>query len=487
LSTNFNTPAFDRAKIEKIVKRVLGENNYSQGIAVPRKDNSHSTASMFGGIYNSIEEAIRAARLAFPIWRVIPLENRMQIIETIRAMARTNASQLAELAVQETRFGRKECKTNKNLLVAEKTPGPEMLRAGVFSGDHGLTLVERAPYGVIGSITPSTNPTSTIINNAISMLSGGNTVVFNVHPRAKNVSLHLIQLLNRTIVAAGGPANTLTTVANPTVESAQALMAHPGIDLLVVTGGAEVVKLAMKSGKRAICAGPGNPPTVVDETAIIEKAAQDILSSCGFDNNLVCADEKEVFVVQGVADALKASMRGQGAYEINRADLPRLEKTIFTEMGAPGQHGKMNLKLVGQDAALILREAGFTADDRVRVIVVEVPFEHPLVWTEQMMPVLPIVRVRNVEEGIQCAFKAEQGFRHTAVMHSFNLANLNQMARVIDTTLFVKNAPSYSGLGFEGEGYTSFSIGTGTGEGLTTCWTFTRERRCALVDYFRIV
>ena len=279
----------------------------------------------------------------------------------------------------------------------------------------------------------------------------------------------------------------LTTISNPTVESAQILMTHPGIDLLLVTGGTEVVKLAIHSGKRAICAGPGNPPTVVDETADIEKAAHDILSSCGFDNNLVCSDEKEVFVAQAVADQLKASMRSQGAYEINPSDLSKLEKVIFAEMGAPGKPGKMNPKWVGQDAALILREAGFNADDRVRVILAEVPLEHPLVWTEQMMPVLPLVRVRDVDEGIQYALNAEHGFHHTAVMHSFSLASLNKMARVMDTAIFVKNAPSYSGLGFEGEGYTSFSIGTKTGEGLTTCLTFTRERRCALVDYFRIV
>ena len=298
----------NRAKIEEIVQRVLGENNQHQDSQNVHPINETHRPNGREGVFLTIDEAVAAARQAFIQWRVIPLEKRFQIIETIREISRVNAMGLAEMAVKETGIGRIDCKVNKNILVADKTPGPELLKPIVFSGDHGLTLVERAPFGVIASITPSTNPAATIINNTISILSAGNCVVYNVHPRAKNVSIFLIQLINRTIVASGGPANTLTTISNPTVESAQTLMTHPGIDLLLVTGGAEVVKFAMHSGKRAICAGPGNPPTVVDETADIEKAAHDILSSCGFDNNLVCADEKEVFVVQAVADQLKASM-----------------------------------------------------------------------------------------------------------------------------------------------------------------------------------
>ena len=476
----------DRNRIEQIVRKVLSEDNPVVSTqSCPTCINNNGNGD--GGIFSSIDQAVQAAKNAYPLWRALPLEKRAEIIESIREVARIKAKELAEMAHSETGFGRVDSKIQKNLLVAEKTPGIELLESKVYTGDHGLTLVERAPYGVIASITPSTNPTSTIINNTISMISGGNTAVFNVHPRAKKVSVHTVKMINKTIQEMGGPANVITALDEPTIESAQALMKHVDVNLLVVTGGAEVVKAAMLSGKKAVCAGPGNPPVVVDENVDIDKAALDIINSCSFDNNLVCSDEKEVFVVASVADRLKAAMRSQGAYEIQPQDIERMTNCVFKEQGPPNKPGKINLKLVGQDASAILNEAGFSSPTSTRMVLMEVPSEHNLVYTEQMMPVMPLVRVANVEQAIQMALKAEHGFRHTAVMHSFHLPSLSQMAKAMDTTIFVKNASSYSGLGYKAEGYTSFTIGTRSGEGLTTCLTFTRERRCALVDYFRIV
>jgi aldehyde dehydrogenase len=482
--------------LEEIIRRILVEFDGKDSTCgcplpiSPPRSNLHValySAKGIDGIFDSIGDAVAAARQSYQNWRMVPLEKRHIIIESIRQVGRNCAAELAEMAQKETGFGRSECKTHKNRLVADKTPGIEFLHPIAYSGDHGLTLIESAPYGLVASITPSTNPTSTIINNAISILSAGNTVVFNVHPRAKNVSLYTIRLLNKTMQAMGAPGNLLCTVSTPTIESAQALMVHPDINLVLVTGGPEVVKVAMKCGKRAICAGPGNPPVVVDETADINKAGRDIINGCSFDNNLVCVDEKEVFVVEGVADRLKSTMLANGAYEVPHDAIGRLENVIFSEPGQPGNPGTMNMKWVGQDACQILREAGFSVDDHVRAVIVDVPSTHSLIWTEQMMPVLPIVRVRNVDEAIDLAVKAEHGFRHSAIVHSLNLPTLSKMARVMDTAIFVKNASAYSGLGFNGEGYTSFSIGTFTGEGLTTCRTFTRDRRCALIDYFRII
>jgi len=481
------TQTVDPARIERIVRKVLLDGNLIDGKNASSLLTKNGSKDGSFGVFHSIDNAVAAAQSAFPVWRSIHLEKRGEIIEAIREVARRNAKELAEMAYSETGFGRADSKTQKNLLVADKTPGIELLESKVYTGDHGLTLVERAPFGVIASITPSTNPTSTIINNTISMISGGNTVVFNVHPRAKKVSVHTIQLINRTIQESGGPPNVITAVFEPTIESAQQLMKHTDIDLLVVTGGEQVVHTAMLSGKKTVCAGPGNPPVVVDETADIGKAAVDIINSCSFDNNLVCSDEKEVFVVDSVADELKRAVLANGAFEIPHADIERFSRLIFTETGPPGKPGKINLKLVGQDAFKILSDAGFSVPSSVRMVLMEVPEAHNLVWTEQMMPVMPLVRVRNVEEAIQLALKAEQGNKHTAVMHSFHLPSMSYMAKVMDTTIFVKNASSYSGLGYQAEGYTSFTIGTKSGEGLTTCLTFTRERRCALVDYFRIV
>ena len=439
------------------------------------------------GIYPDIDAAVGAARHAFLALDKLSLESRKRIVETIRGVARRDAAELGRMAAEETGLGRPEDKTQKNLLVANRTPGPEILQAEAVSGDNGLTLTERAPYGVIAAITPSTNPTSTIFNNAISILSAGNAVVFNVHPGANRVCNETIRRINRAITAAGGPPDLLTAPEAATIESAQALMTHPGVRLLLVTGGPGVVREAMRSGKRAICAGPGNPPVVVDESADIGLAARQIVFGASFDNNVICSDEKEVFVVRSVADELLVGMQNHNALLLPKYKLAQLEKVIFSEMGAPGKPGVTDKRWVGKYPWQILREIGIEAGPELRLIVVDVPAEHPLVWTEQLMPVLPVVRVENADTAIDLAVAAEHGFGHTAAMYSRNIDNLSRMAREINCSIFVKNGPTLAGLGYGGEGYTSFSIASPTGEGLTTALTFSRIRRCTMVDHFRIV
>jgi acyl-CoA reductase-like NAD-dependent aldehyde dehydrogenase len=439
------------------------------------------------GVFATLDEAVAAARTAYRALDALGLEKRFAVIASMREAMREKARYLAEMAVEETGLGRVEDKLKKNLLVTEKTPGPEELVPESRSGDHGLVLVEPAPFGVIGAITPVTNPSSTIICNSMGMVSAGNSVVFNPHPSARRVSLETVKLLNAAIVKAGGPPNTLTCVADPTLATASALMKHSGIRLLVVTGGGAVVAAAMNSGKRAICAGPGNPPAIVDQTADIEKAGRDIVFGHSFDNNVICTDEKEVISVDSVADALKAAMKKAGAFELPARDLPRLEKVIFEKGAGPRGHAVVNKSFIGKNAAVILKELGITAGLEVRTVLVEVPNEHPLVFTEQMMPVLPITRVKNVEEAIDLAFAAEGGNFHTASMHSHDLSALSAMARRCNCSIFVKNGPNLAGLGYGGEGHTSFTIASPTGEGLTSPRSFSRRRRCTLVDHFRIV
>ena len=315
-----------------------------------------------------------------------------------------------------------------------------------------MSLFERAPFGVIGSITPSTNPTATIINNTISMVAAGNAVVFNVHPSAKECSIRCVDIINRAIVEVGGPANLIVTMAEPTQESAQALMVHRGIRLVVVTGGAGVVEAAMKSGKRAICAGPGNPPIVVDETADLEQAGRDIVLGASFDNNVICTDEKETFAVAGIADKLLGVMRANGAVVLTQSQTKQLENLIFTEIRGPRQSGKINREFIGKNAGVILQKIGMNVPEDLRLGVIDVGVDHPLVWTEQMMPIMPVVRVRDANEAIDLAVAAEGGRRHTAVMHSMNIRNLSRMAKLINCSIFVKNAPCYAGSVQGGEG-----------------------------------
>jgi propionaldehyde dehydrogenase len=319
------------------------------------------------------------------------------------------------------------------------------------------------------------------------MISAGNAVVFGPHPSAKGVSHACIEILNRAIVEAGGPPGLVTGIAQPSIENAQRLMRHPQIRALVVTGGPGVVNEALKSGKKVFGAGPGNPPVVVDETADLEKAGREIVAGASFDNNVICTDEKEVFVVEAAAQALKNAMRANGAFEVTGPAVERLRALILAKDNGPRQHGEVTREWVGQDATKILAAIGVQAPASTRLIIVDTPVDHPFVWTELLMPVLPIARVRHVDEAIDLAVQAEHGYRHTASMWSRNIEKLSHMARVIDCSIFVKNGPNYAGLGMGGEGFTSFSIAGRTGEGMTTARTFTRRRRCVLVDYFRIV
>ncbi len=489
------TLSLDEQRITEIVRRVVADLKPrplpdSGTLATsPDRGSAPQKGPVVGqdGVYPDVDSAITAAIAAQKRLADLPLERRKALIAAMRRAAAENAQVLARAAWQETGMGRWEDKLEKNLLVAERTPGPELLQATAWTGDRGLTLVELAPYGLIGAITPSTNPTSTILCNAIGMVSAGNAVVFNAHPAAKACSAQTVQVLNQAIRQAGGPPDLITCPAEPTIDSAQYLMRHPAIRLLVVTGGPGVVREAMSSGKKAICAGPGNPPVVVDETADLEQAARDIVKGASFDNNVVCVLEKEIIAVESIADRLKAIMLQRGAVEITSWQLSRLMKVILAEDHGPGRHGVVNKAFVGKSPSTILREIGLSVEESVRLVLAETDAQHPLVWTEQLMPVIPLVRVRNVDEAIDLAKAVEQGMGHTAMMHSRNLDALSRMSREINTSIFVKNGPSLAGLGFGGEGFTSFSIASPTGEGLTCALHFTRVRRCTLVDAFRIV
>ncbi len=475
------------AIVQKVVAELRQERNNGRRDLTDTSSVGRQNLMDTPGVFADIDSAIAAARIAHQQLIALPVARRDVIISQMRQAARENAQVLAYEAWQETGMGRYEDKIEKNLLVADKTPGTEDLKPIVFTGDHGLALIERAPYGVIGAITPSTNPTSTILCNAIGMVAAGNAAVFNCHPGAKKVSAHTIQILNQAIVRAGGPPNVITTTPEPTIESAQYVMKHPAINLLVVTGGPGVVEVAMNSGKKAVCAGPGNPPVVVDETADMEQAARDIIKGASFDNNIICVLEKEIIAVDAIADRLKAVMLARGVAELSLEQLNRLMKVILQEDHGPGKHGVINKAFVGKNVSVILKEIGLRVDDQVRLAIAEVDRSHQLVWTEQLMPIIPLVRVASADEAIDLARQVEQGMGHTAVMHSKHLDHLSRMAREINTSIFVKNAPAVAGLGFGGEGYTSFSIASPTGEGLTSAKDFSRVRRCTLVDTFRIV
>ncbi|MDD3401086.1 MAG: aldehyde dehydrogenase EutE [Eubacteriales bacterium] len=433
---------------------------------------------------DTAEEAVANAKAAQAQLAEMSLQQRGKLIDAMRKAGRDNAEKLAIMAHDETGYGHVAHKIQKNLLAANQTPGIEDLQPRAFTGDNGLTLIEQAPFGVIGSITPSTNPTSTVINNSISMIAGGNAVVFNPHPSAKRSCQETMRLLNEAIVSAGGPATLITTVKEPTLETGNVIMNHPDIPLLSITGGESVVAAAMKTSKKVIAAGPGNPPVIVDDTAILKDAAKAIVDGCGFDNNVLCVAEKEVFAFDNIFDELMKLMESEGAFRIYGADIDKVIKTTLIEKN--GKH-VINRKYVGRNASVILHDAGVPFTGEPRIIIAEVPIGHPFIETEMLMPVLGCARVSDIDQAVEEAFKAEHNCKHSALIHSTNVKNMSKAAKKMNTTIFVKNAPSYAGLGFGGEGFPTLTIATPTGEGLTSARSFTRFRRCVLYGDFRIV
>ena len=463
----------DENVVESIVKRVVSQ--------LSTETASAQTCPSGGdwGVFESMNDAVDAAVEAQREYLNRSMHDRACYVQAIRdvVLDQENLEYISRLAVEETGMGGYEYKLIKNRLAAVKTPGIEDLTTDAMSGDDGLTLVEYSPFGVIGSITPTTNPTETVICNSIGMLAAGNSVVFSPHPRAKMVSLHLIQLINRALARVGAPANLVVTVSEPSIENTNAMMNHPAVRMLVATGGPAIVKTVLSSGKKAIGAGAGNPPVVVDETANIEKAAQDIVDGCSFDNNLPCIAEKEVIAVDSIADYLMFNMKKCGAYEVKDPEI--IDKLVKLVVKEDGKHPVTDY--VGKSAKYILEKVGISVGPEVKVIMMEAKEEHPFVQVELMMPILPVVRVPDVDAAIDMAVRVEHGNRHTAMMHSRNVDKLTKMAKLIQTTIFVKNGPSYAGIGVGGEGYTTFTIAGPTGEGLTSAKSFARRRRCVLV------
>lgn len=432
------------------------------------------------GCFDDIESAVQAAKKAFLDYQSIPVEQRKQIIARIREYCQAQVKTLSRLALDETGLGRYDDKIIKNETAIHKTPGVEDLEPTAYTGDRGLTIEERAPYGLIGAITPCTNPSETIICNTIGMIAGGNSVVFNPHPSAKKTSVFTVDLINQAIISAGGPPNLITTVYRPTIQSAQIMMKHPLVKLLVVTGGPAVVEAAMNSGKKVIAAGPGNPPTVVDETADFDQAAKDIIASASTDNNIICVVEKNIIVTKKAADEFKKALVRHAAVELNSLQAKRVESIIV-------ENNHANKNWVGKDVQLILKQIGMDVDPSKRLAFAEVRADHPFARLELLMPVLPFIRANDIDEAIAIAYQLEDGCFHTASIHSKNIDHLHKMALKMNTTIFVKNGPTLAGLGLGGEGPASFTIASPTGEGITTARHFTRTRRCTLSGHFRIV
>src|SRR4051812_9845936 len=467
--------------IRSVVQQVLSQ----MGGPSPNGHGAAARPSGTFGVYPTADAAVSASEAAFPALRARPLGDRKKAIDCIRTICVEQAEELGRMELEETRIGRLDHKIAKLRDAIPKVPGVEYLRTDNVSGDDGITLTDYSPFGVIGAITPVTHSLPTLAGNAINMLASGNTVVFNAHPSGAKIAAEGVRRFNKAIREAIGIDDLLTIIDPPTLESAGALFDHKGVKLLVVTGGPAVARAALASKRRAIVAGPGNPPVVVDGTACLENAAKSIVSGASFDNNLLCIGEKQVFAVAEVFDKLMEVVSRHGGFRLNSSQIEALTKAAF----AKGDDGELHVRkeLVGQDPAVLGKHAGVDVPKGTQILYGETGADHPFVEHEQMMPFIPFVRVSDVDRGIALAKQTEHGYGHTAILHSRDTSVMSKMGKIMDCTLFVVNGPSPAGLGLGGEGELSFSIAGPTGEGVTTPLTFCRQRRTSIVGGMRFV
>jgi len=458
------------------------------GAAAVRAPAKKKPAPTGHGVFRTVDEAVAAAAAAQVRVAGMGLEERGRMIAVVRRICEEQAEHLGKMELDETRIGRLDHKIAK-LRAMKYVLGVEAMQSGARSDRTGLCVIERAPWGVIGMVLPATHSVPTMVSNAVNILAAGNTAVFSPHPAGARVAAYALQRFNETIEAEIGVANVITTVADPGIETAEQVFRHPDVALLCVTGGPAVVKAASQSGKRVIAGGPGNPPVVVDADADLDLAARSIIEGAAFDNNLLCIGEKEVFVVESVADDFIEAMSRAGAVQLDATAIGKLTAAAFTFDGPGKGCGRAHVKrdLLGQDAARLADAAGVRVPARTVMLFGETPASHPFVQEEQMMPFLPIVRVPDFEAGVAGALQAEHGYRHTAIVHTRNVEHATAMARALNTTLFVQNAASTAALGVNGPGYFSHTIATPTGEGVTTPLTFTRERQFAIGNAMRFI
>ncbi|RUL85945.1 aldehyde dehydrogenase [Tautonia sociabilis] len=467
--------------IRSVVQQVLSQ----MGGAGAAETNGHAPPAGRDGVYPTADAAVAAAEAAFQRFRLRPLADRDKAVKQIKRLCVERAEEWGRKELDETTIGRLDHKISKLRDAIPPIPGVEYLRTENAAGDNGLTLTQYAPFGVIGAITPVTHSLPTLACNAINMLAAGNTVVFNAHPSGAKIAAEGVQAFNRAIREAIGLDDLLTIIDPPTLESADALFKHRGVKLLVVTGGPAVARAALASNKRAIVAGPGNPPVVVDGTACLENAAKSIVRGAAFDNNLLCIGEKQVFATADIFEKLMDAVARNGGFRLDSQQIDALTRAAFVR----NEQGTLsvNKDLVGKDPEVLARFAGATIPEGTQILFGETGADHPFVDNEQMMPFLPFVRVPDVDRAIALAKQSEHGYGHTAILHSRDTSVMDRMGRVMDCTIFVINGACTAGLGSGGEGVGSYSIAGPTGEGVTTPLTFTRQRRTAIIGGMRFV
>ncbi|MFT8311982.1 MAG: bifunctional acetaldehyde-CoA/alcohol dehydrogenase [Sporolactobacillus sp.] len=413
-----------------------------------------------------IDQLVTNAQTALDEFK--PLD-QTQIDEIVRQMALAGLDQhmqLAKMAFEETGRGVYEDKMIKNIFATEYIYNSIKTNktVGIINEDPYEEIVQIAePVGVIAGVTPVTNPTSTTMFKSIISIKTKNPIIFAFHPSAQQCSSEAARVVRDAAIRAGAPKNCIQWIETPSLAATQQLMHHPGVALILATGGSGMVKSAYSSGKPAIGVGPGNVPAYIEKTADIKQAVNDLILSKTFDNGMICASEQAVIVDAAVYEAVKQEMTANKCYFLNDEERKKVETLVIDE-----KRCAVNPKIVGKSAAYIANLAGVTVPDDTKVIIAElnsVGPESPL-SREKLSPVLACFKAKTTEEGLQrCEEMLEfGGIGHSAVIHSNDQKVINAFAMKMKAGRLIINAPS--SLGGIGDIYNHFipslTLGCGT-------------------------
>ncbi len=385
------------------------------------------------------------------------------IVKKASVAALNQHGALAVLAVEETKRGVFEDKATKNLFACEHVTNSmaKLKTVGIIGRDDINGIVEIAePVGVIAGITPVTNPTSTAIFKSLIAIKTRNPIIFAFHPNAQKSSVAAAKIVRDAAVAAGAPADCVQWVEHPSLEATGALMNHPGVALILATGGNAMVRAAYSCGKPALGVGAGNVPAFVERTAKLKRAINDIVLSKDFDHGMICASEQAVILDSPIYDEAFVEFERLHAYRVTVEEKRLLEEFIFGVAAKSVNCGeaKLNATVVGQSAAWIAEQAGFTVPEDTSILLAEVSGvgpDEPLT-REKLCPVLAVLRAENAEEGIQLAEQMVEfdGLGHSAAIHTEDVALSEEFGSRVKAVRVIWNSPS--SLGGIGDVYNAF-------------------------------
>ena len=401
-------------------------------------------------VQSMIDDLVAKAKVAEEEYLKLDQEQVNSIVKAMAMAGLEHHMELAKLAVEETRRGIYEDKITKNMFATEyiyhsikydKT-------VGVIGENEEEGYCEIAePVGIIAGVTPVTNPTSTTMFKSLIAAKTRNVIIFGFHPSAQKCSTRAAQILREAAVKAGAPENCILWIEEPSILATNTLMHHPGVNLILATGGTGMVKAAYSCGKPALGVGPGNVPCYIDKTAKLKTSVNDLVMSKSFDNGMICASEQSVIVDREIHEEFEDLMKKAGCYFLSQEETDKLRSSMF--ISKEGNSCALNNDIVGKSPYLIAKGAGIEVPEDTKVLVLHengVGIEYPF-SKEKLSPVLAYYVVENEDEGIELTEKLIEfgGLGHSAVIHSENEETILKFSEKVKVGRIIVNSPSTHG------------------------------------------